>query len=198
MLCSKCGRKNDEDAVYCKYCGEKLKSDAYNNEIRCEYCGLKQPSTNHYCTSCGRSLHPEELRCSFCGFPLEMSWEYCPSCGVSVKANVIKSPYIMFENGYKLWLPRDMPKEGIIIGRSKIPASIDEELRLVVSKKHFKIYIDNGDYMLVDMGSTNGTIVDGIKLEKNIPARLEDGSQILIAGCIMAIFKEGDADGKKK
>ena len=197
IKCRKCNTPNDDDAIYCKYCGERLEKEETDSEmIRCKYCGLLQPSDNHYCISCGTTLYPKEYKCSFCGYPLDTSWEYCPMCGVSLKTKRKETSYLLFEGGYKLWLPPEISEEGVEIGREKIPKNIDEDSRLFVSKRHFKIYVNGGNYMIVDLDSTNGTMVDGNKIEPMVPMKLEDGSKILIAERIMAVFKEGDENGK--
>ncbi len=197
IRCEKCSKLNDSDAKYCKYCGAELPKDENKEElIRCPYCGLLQSSSNFYCLSCGTALN-EEILCKFCGYPLEKEWEYCPVCGAKTKRKIREIPHLLFEGGYKLEIPRNIPEEGILIGRYRMPPSLENDIRLMVSREHFKIYLSDDDYMLVDVGSTNGTIVDGIKLEKGSPVKLQNGSQILIAGRIMAIFKEDDVDGQK-
>ncbi len=165
--------------------------------VRCGRCGLVQSPENHYCISCGAALYPEEFRCSFCGYPLETSWEYCPMCGgISLMSKARSPAYLLFEHGYKLWLPSDVPEGGVDIGREKIPPTVDNDSILLVSRRHFKIYTAEGDYFLEDLGSTNGTMVDGMEIEKGEPIKLEDGAKILIAGRIMIVFKKGGKNGK--
>ncbi len=200
IKCEKCSKMNEDDAKFCKYCGAELvvpenknkdTKEEGSNLVRCEYCGLLQPALNFYCSSCGTALK-EDIFCKFCGYPLEKSWEYCPNCGAKIKRKKKEIPHLLFEGGYKLEIPKNIPIDGIIIGRDRMPPSLNHEARLMVSREHFKIYVSEDKYMIVDIGSTNGTVVDGIKLEKNVPVRLENESQILIAGSILAIFKKGD------
>ena len=64
--------------------------------------------------------------------------------------------------------PLRMDRE-IIIGRSS-----DLDMVLVedmVSRKHAKITTDGGQVMIQDLGSTNGTFVNGEKIKKVAPAR---------------------------
>lgn len=50
MVCRKCGKENDQDAAFCKYCGEKLAQEMIcpscnkindENALFCKYCGTK-------------------------------------------------------------------------------------------------------------------------------------------------------------
>jgi hypothetical protein len=56
-----------------------------------------------------------------------------------------------------------------------------------VSKRHCIIATVNGEYRLTDMGSTNGTIVDGMPLRPQKPRRLSGGETISL-GRLMLVF----------
>ncbi len=81
------------------------------------------------------------------------------------------------------------PHREIIIGRSS-----DLDMVLVedmVSRKHAKITTDDQVVTIQDLGSTNGTFVNGEKVRK---ADLKDGDRILIGTSIIKIvYVEGDA-----
>ncbi len=67
--------------------------------------------------------------------------------------------------------------EGLVIGRQ--PASADIVLNHPeVSRDHARVQIKDGELTIEDLGSTNGTFVDGVKLEKGNPRRLQDGSEL--------------------
>jgi pSer/pThr/pTyr-binding forkhead associated (FHA) protein len=80
------------------------------------------------------------------------------------------------------------PNREIIIGRSS-----DLDMVLVedmVSRKHAKITTDEHVVTIQDLGSTNGTFVNGEKVRK---ADLKDGDRILIGTSIIKIvFVDGD------
>jgi pSer/pThr/pTyr-binding forkhead associated (FHA) protein len=80
------------------------------------------------------------------------------------------------------------PNREIIIGRSS-----DLDMVLVedmVSRKHAKITTDNHVVTIQDLGSTNGTFVNGEKVRK---ADLKDGDRILIGTSIIKIiFVDGE------
>lgn len=83
------------------------------------------------------------------------------------------------------------PNREIIIGRSS-----DLDMVLVedmVSRKHAKITTDDHVVTIQDLGSTNGTFVNGEKVRK---ADLKDGDRILIGTSIIKIvFVDGEQTG---
>jgi pSer/pThr/pTyr-binding forkhead associated (FHA) protein len=87
----------------------------------------------------------------------------------------------------------------IVVGRSS-----DLDMVLVedmVSRKHAKIATHAGQLVIQDLGSTNGTFVNGEKIKKT---RLKEGDRILIGTSILKVVaakneaKAGDADEAKK
>jgi len=77
--------------------------------------------------------------------------------------------------------PLKMDRE-IIIGRSS-----DLDMVLVedmVSRKHAKISTSNGQVIIQDLGSTNGTFVNGEKIKR---VRLREGDRILIGTSIIKL-----------
>src|SRR5579883_2009968 len=84
--------------------------------------------------------------------------------------------------------PLRMDRE-IIIGRSS-----DLDMVLVedmVSRKHAKIATTSGQVLIQDLGSTNGTFVNGEKIKK---VRLKEGDRILIGTSIIKLVAvEGSA-----
>src|SRR5215470_17851966 len=77
--------------------------------------------------------------------------------------------------------PLRMDRE-IVIGRSS-----DLDMVLVedmVSRKHAKITTTTGHIVIQDMGSTNGTFVNGEKIRKS---RLKEGDRILIGTSIIKL-----------
>jgi hypothetical protein len=84
--------------------------------------------------------------------------------------------------------PLRMDRE-IIVGRSsELDMVLVEDM---VSRKHAKITTDDSVVTIQDLGSTNGTFVNGEKVRK---AELKDGDRILIGTSIIKmVYVEGDA-----
>jgi hypothetical protein len=78
----------------------------------------------------------------------------------------------------------------VIIGRSS-----DLDMVLVedmVSRKHAKITLASGKITIEDLGSTNGTFVNGEKVKQ---ARLKEGDRILIGTSILKLVHRADHAG---
>jgi pSer/pThr/pTyr-binding forkhead associated (FHA) protein len=77
-----------------------------------------------------------------------------------------------------------LPEREIVVGRSS-----DLDMVLVedmVSRKHAKISTQSGQIVIMDLGSTNGTFVNGEKIKKT---RLKEGDRILIGTSILKVIQ---------
>jgi pSer/pThr/pTyr-binding forkhead associated (FHA) protein len=92
-----------------------------------------------------------------------------------------------------------LPDRELVVGRSS-----DLDMVLVedmVSRKHAKIATHNSQLVIQDLGSTNGTFVNGEKIKKT---RLKEGDRILIGTSILKVIatkteaKAGDETEAKK
>lgn len=75
----------------------------------------------------------------------------------------------------------------LTIGRKRGDLLLDDPL---VSGKHCRVYRADGDWYIEDLGSTNGTLVDGRLVKKE---RLEAGAEVTVGGCRLVLFI-GDED----
>lgn len=73
-------------------------------------------------------------------------------------------------------------REPLVIGRKDGDLLLDDPL---VSGKHCQIVARNGEYVLQDLGSTNGTMVDG-RLVREVP--LKPGNEIAIGSTRLILF----------
>jgi hypothetical protein len=74
----------------------------------------------------------------------------------------------------------------LVIGRGA-----DADLRLAdtgVSRRHAELQVDGDDVQLVDLRSTNGTLVNGRRVER---ISLVDGDRISVGGTVI-VFRQGD------
>jgi FHA domain containing protein len=68
-----------------------------------------------------------------------------------------------------------------VFGRALTKGNSDVDCELkgnAVSRVHFKISIENDDFYIEDLGSSNGTTVNGMKLGVNKPVELFDKSKV--------------------
>ena len=72
-------------------------------------------------------------------------------------------------------------KGGAIIGRDpELTHQIHEDYG-EISRKHLRFFVDNGQIMIEDLGSTNGTELNGRPLPANTPVNLSDGDEVVAA-----------------
>jgi pSer/pThr/pTyr-binding forkhead associated (FHA) protein len=80
----------------------------------------------------------------------------------------------------------------IVIGRSsELDMVLVEEM---VSRKHARIALENGVLAIEDMGSTNGTFVNGEKVEKGT---LREGDRVLIGTNILKVVVLPQQEGQR-
>ncbi len=99
------------------------------------------------------------------------------------------SAYLIIRQGNR-WTDvfRLEPGHPLIIGRAssnEIPVA-DERC----SRRHAEIYFDEGTWKVRDLGSRNGTIVDGLKLDQ--PKSLDAGNQITVGSCRLTFTRSLD------
>jgi len=82
------------------------------------------------------------------------------------------------------------PNKEIIVGRSSdLDMVLVEEM---VSRKHARISYENDSVFIEDLGSTNGTFVNGEKVKR---AQLKEGDRVLIGTSILKVIA---AEGEKE
>src|SRR6185503_9279212 len=89
--------------------------------------------------------------------------------------------------------PLEEGKE-IVVGRSSdLDMVLVEEM---VSRRHARIRMAGGIISIEDLGSTNGTFVNGEKIQK---AQLKEGDRVLIGTSILKVISsDGTAAGSKR
>ncbi len=56
-----------------------------------------------------------------------------------------------------------------------------------VSRHHAQIEIKKGELVLTDIGSSNGTFVDGKRLKRDVPTKIQNGTQVRFGALIVQI-----------
>ncbi|MDW8148784.1 MAG: FHA domain-containing protein [Roseiflexaceae bacterium] len=93
-------------------------------------------------------------------------------------------PRLVFENGQEIPVPTD--KAEITIGREDPISGIHPDIDLTpyggesggVSRQHARLIHRGGQWSIVDLGSTNYTRVDGLRIEPGAPHPLKDGARL--------------------
>ena len=85
----------------------------------------------------------------------------------------------------RIVLPEDL---SVVLGRSDARLRYHADVDLTpygaldrgVSREHARVYAEEGNLYIVDMGSTNGTFVSGTRLEPNTPTMISKGDEVLL------------------
>ncbi len=85
-----------------------------------------------------------------------------------------------------------LERQEIVIGRSSdLDMVLVEEM---VSRRHARILLEEGVINIEDLGSTNGTFVNGEKIQKGV---LKEGDRILIGTSILKVVPATEAAGRE-
>lgn len=100
-----------------------------------------------------------------------------------------EQPVLMVREGQLVGQRWTIDRDVYIIGRGGDSTLVLPERQ--VSRHHVKILNENGRYLLQDLGSKNGTHLNGTQVTGTVP--LQDGDEIQIALCVKLIFVGTDA-----
>ena len=100
-----------------------------------------------------------------------------------------EQPVLIEREGQLVGQRWTIDRDEFIIGRGGESALVLPERQ--VSRHHIKILNDNGRYLLQDLGSKNGTHLNGTQITGTVP--LQDGDEIQIALCVKLVFVGTDA-----
>ena len=148
--------------------------------IQCPDCRQMIPDDSAFCDQCGKELKwcPECRRpkrgteCPVCGSDLIPGRKYLASPVTPGPSPVIsKSPSALVGNGWRLTL-----QEGPFGRRGGIWPELSS--CPYVSGNHGKIVKSGADWVIEDSGSTNGTYVNGARIQRQV---LKNGDRVRIA-----------------
>ncbi|MCI0337153.1 MAG: PrsW family glutamic-type intramembrane protease [Acidobacteria bacterium] len=145
----------------------------------CQECGAKGTSGTR-CANCGAFIpEPEELElCPVCSDPQRPGAKFCSHCGANIKLpareNLDTRPHFVSvtPEGQER-IAYILNAEVISIGRTLNNGFVIEHPS--VSKRHARIVIEDNVYALHDLGSSNGTFVNGKRIKET---KLEDGCEV--------------------
>jgi len=151
--------------VYCGHCGEKIGAD----DVFCAHCGHRQPPPG---TAAAR------------GYAGTGSAARVTAQLVVVGTGDMVRPFVL-------------DKASILIGRTDPHTEIFPEVDLTihdpetkVSRKHARIYRQGEQFLIEDLGSVNGTIVNSvtggsIRLNAKSPRVLSAGDELKLGGTVL-------------
>lgn len=144
--------------------------------MNCPFCRAEIPDDSRFCDQCGKELHfcpdckkPKQgTKCAVCGADLIDAEQYCNLAA--------SSPKPLFLKADGTWI---QIREGVF-GRTQgvYPEFSSDRY---VSGRHGEFRINDGEWQICDLGSTNGTFLDGRRLETGVWVNLAPGHTVRIA-----------------
>ncbi|MBI2267199.1 MAG: FHA domain-containing protein [Armatimonadetes bacterium] len=201
MKCPSCGSDNIEGAAYCEDCGAKLAAGtvatmtegaapppppppppaATGGTVQCGACGAKNEAGEAYCSDCGAALGvatavSAEATAPPPGLPPQGGGE--GAVVPSLKARLVVTA-----------TNKEFPleKEVVLVGRQSPADGVfpdvdltEEDKDAYISRKHAQFSLKDDQYALEDLGSSNGTFVNNMRLSKGAPQPLNSGDKIRV------------------
>lgn len=129
---------------------------ASSGTVRCTCCGADNPRGQHYCGECGLVLTPPAAEGSG-----------APKLGIARLVLPDPDPALTFERG------------DFLIGRAPVCDAVILK-DPYVSQQHARVRGEMGIFSIEDIGSRNGTFINGERLAAGRPHKLADGDVITV------------------
>lgn len=145
----------------------------------CQECGAKG-TAGMPCAKCGAFIpEPDELElCPVCSTLQRPGAKFCSRCGANIKLpakeNLDTRPhFVAISPSGEERIAYILNQNEILVGRTLNNGFVIEHPS--VSKRHARLVVEDNVYALFDLGSSNGTFVNGKRITE---ARLEDGCEV--------------------
>ncbi len=134
--------------------------------------------------------------CGFCGKQIANDDKFCPHCGkpqpigTSAPMPAVAKLVLVSPNSQAMFL---LEKETNLIGRNDPHTGVYPEIDLTsfdpetkVSRRHARVYRQNGQYLVEDLSSVNGTSVNnGERLNPKQPFPLNAGDELKLGETVL-------------
>jgi RsiW-degrading membrane proteinase PrsW (M82 family) len=145
----------------------------------CQECGAKG-TAGMRCAKCGAFIpEPDELElCPVCSTLQRPGAKFCSRCGANIKLpakeNLDTRPhFVSISPSGEERIAYILNEEEILVGRTLNNGFVIEHPS--VSKRHARLVAEDDVYALYDLGSSNGTFVNGKRITETI---LDDGCEV--------------------
>ncbi|HYN84198.1 MAG TPA: protein kinase [Pyrinomonadaceae bacterium] len=133
-----------------------------------------------YCGFCGGRIAADDVFCAHCGARQPLASAAASARAARATAKLVVMGTTELNRAFEL------PKESNLVGRSDPHSNIFPEVDLSpfdpetkISRRHARIWRQGDTYLVEDLGSVNGTVVnDTIRLGPRQPRTLEHGDKI--------------------
>lgn len=168
---------------------------------KCPYCGMQSRPGALFCDECGQPLHDDPNALTLPTKQIELVTSDINSKATWGTARFNEDAVIMIHIRDAAEPLQFNPKTKIVIGRADAAAPNKPDLDLTpygalekgVSRNHAAIYRSEDTLTLVDLGSANGTHLNGQRLIPEQPRVLRDGDEIRFGKLVLHIYFRTDA-----
>jgi predicted amidophosphoribosyltransferase len=151
------------------------------------------PSAVPTCPACGAEVEPGDAFCSACGFALEGAPAPAPEAPPAAPPAPAGPRLVVVASGAEIPLPES---EEIFVGREDPVSGVYPDVDLTphggeeggVSRRHARLYVEGGNYLVEDLDSTNFTFVNKQKLTPKTGQPLSDGDELRV-GRVALVFR---------
>lgn len=176
--CPTCRSANPPSSPFCSHCGVSIVSispieegipctsdSSAEEKIVCPDCKAENDKDRERCVYCDCTLCPDN--CDEEHFAVELTWPW----GKEFLTETMR-------------IGRDSPSPNSLIEAIKVRGYDN------VSRSHAELQLDSatGGVSLIDLGSSNGTFVDGVRIPANTPVRLKSGSVVRFAANLSVVI----------
>ncbi len=188
IVCQNCQHQNPDGAVNCEACYTDLPS-----LTTCPHCGVSILSNAVFCGSCGKSLQPLEVELSANNAleigqsePISVINEVTPLLVDPIAtATVLQTSktakLVHVQTNTIMEIPNSISIINIGKANPQLPPDIDVSgfpNSEIVSRVHARLVVENNEFYLEDLGSSNGTYINHLPLLKGDRHQLKIGDQI--------------------
>jgi FHA domain/Double zinc ribbon len=185
IFCPSCNHQNPEGAVNCEVCYTELPS-----MISCPHCGVSIFSNAVFCGSCGNNLQPVQMETSAMIekstlLPIDINEENTIKADLIASATVLQTiktaKLFHVQTNTTVAIPNNLSV--IKIGKQTIQSNPEIDVSgfpnsEIVSRIHAKLIQENGEFLIEDLGSSNGTYINHLPLLKGDRHQLKTGDHI--------------------
>jgi hypothetical protein len=180
VVCPKCQTTQlDSNAQFCENCGHKLDEPAAGASPQLQTAASTTPVEVAPDTPPATGSNPSDPSS---GKSTGAAWRI--ECRSFKEANADASaPGLPYESSFEITLKNQVTQIGRYSRKRNLLPEIACDWDEAVSHRHAKIELDaGGNVFLVDLGSTNGTMLNGKLISADTPVKLKDGDRISIGG----------------
>lgn len=143
--------------------------------VRCSACGADNPSYEAYCEDCGASLTAARA-------DLSVPAAAPAPVAIAPPAPVAARPRLVLADGAQEFpvdkdevaLGRRSPADGIFPGVDLTEADTES----YVSRRHGRLVRQDQRFLYEDVGSSNGSFVNGTKLQPGVQVEIHEGDRL--------------------